>query len=72
MKITVNITDDSLNELVARDLKDFYDNLSRDLKNRPNVKHGVYHNDKKKDIAEIKQIMAALKLVLEMYGVKAK
>ena len=72
MKITVNITDDSLSELVVSDLKAYYESMMVDLKNRPKVKYGVFHNNMKKDIAEMKKVTNAVKVVLENYGVEMK
>lgn len=42
--------------------------MVRELKNRPNVKYGVFFNDKKKDIAKLKEVIEALEIVINSYG----
>lgn len=68
MKITIDIDEESMVDLIVSDLKDYHDNMVRELKNRPNVKYGVFFNDKKKDIAKLKEVIEALKIVINSYG----
>ena len=67
MKITIDIDEESLVDLIVSDLKDYHENMVRELKNRPNVKYGVFFNEKKKDIEKIKEVIEALKIVINSY-----
>ena len=68
MKITIDIDEESLVDLIVSDLKDYHDKMVRALQNRPNVKYGVFFNDKKKDIAKLKKVIEALEIVINSYG----
>lgn len=67
MKIEVCI--EGVNDIIRSDLSEVLKNLQDDLNRRKKGQQmAIFHVDKKKDIAQLKKHIDALKLVLRYYG----
>jgi ribosomal protein L29 len=67
-KITIELDDDDIHRIAYRSMCDCVKNLELDLRARKATGMAIFHKDKKKDIAEIKRNINAIKTVLEYYG----
>ena len=68
-KITVELDWDTIDKITTSSMKSLVENLEDDLEKRKDgTGIAVFHNDKKKDIAEIKRYIDAFKTVLKYYG----
>lgn len=73
-RISINVDDDCLNEIVKSDLISIKDIMLFDLERRKNGsdQYGIFHKDKNKDIAEMRKHIKAFDLVLKYYSVPSK
>ena len=68
-KITIELDWDTIDKVTTCSMKGLVESLEVDLEKRKDgTGIAVFHNDKKKDIAEIKRHIDAFKTVLKYYG----
>jgi hypothetical protein len=69
--LELKIDSDCMDEIVKADLAGVRDSLSLDLERRKQGKYsnGIFHHDKKKDIAEVRKHINAFNLILKYYNV---
>ena len=68
-KITVELDWDTIDRITTCSMKGLVENLEVDLEKRKNgTGMAIFHENKKKDIAEIKRHIDAFKTVLKYYG----
>lgn len=69
--LELKIDSDCMDEIVKADLAGVRDSLRLDLERRKQGKYsnGIFHHDKKKDIAEVKKHINAFNLILKYYNV---
>jgi hypothetical protein len=69
--LELKIDSDCMDEIVKADLAGVRDSLRLDLERRKQGKYsnGIFHHDKKKDIAEVRKHINAFNLILKYYNV---
>jgi hypothetical protein len=68
-KITVELDWDTIDRITTCSMKGLVGSLEEDLEKRKNgTGMAIFHENKKKDIAEIKRYIDAFKTVLKYYG----
>lgn len=68
-KITVELDWDTIDRVTTCSMKGLVGSLEEDLEKRKNgTGMAIFHENKKKDIAEIKRHIDAFKTVLKYYG----
>lgn len=73
-EVTISLNCDCINDIVRADITSIRNIMESDLKRRENGsdKYGVFHLNKKKDIAEMKKHIKAFDIVLKYYSVPSK
>lgn len=68
-KITVELDWDTIDKVTTCSMKGLVESLEEDLEKRKNgTGMAIFHENKKKDIAEIKRHIDAFQTVLKYYG----